>query len=83
MRIISDSEARQNLSTTLRQATEDRAPIIITQQNGKACVLMSLEEYRSLEETACLKRSPANAGRLMDAIEELKTGKGIQRDLME
>ena len=83
MRIISDSEAQQNLSTALRQATEDRAPIIITQQNGKACVLMSLEEYSSLEETAYLIQSPANARRLIDAIEDLKTGKGIQRDLIE
>ncbi|ADZ40848.1 Antitoxin yefM [Yersinia enterocolitica subsp. palearctica 105.5R(r)] len=44
---------------------------------------MSLEEYESLEETAYLLRSPANAKHLMDSIEELRAGKGIQRELEE
>lgn len=83
MRTISYSEARQNLSATMRQTAEDRAPILITRQNGEACVLMSLEEYNSLEETAWLMQSPANAKQLMDAVEELKSGKGIERDLIE
>ncbi|WP_140412587.1 type II toxin-antitoxin system prevent-host-death family antitoxin, partial [Escherichia coli] len=52
MRTISYSEARQNLSATMMKAVEDHAPILITRQNGEACVLMSLEEYNSLEETA-------------------------------
>ena len=83
MRTISYSEARQNLSDTMRQTAEDRAPILITRQNGEACVLMSLEEYNSLEETAWLMQFPANAKRLMDAVEELKSRNGIQRDLIE
>lgn len=45
MRTISYSEARQNLSATMMKAVEDHAPILITRQNGEACVLMSLEEY--------------------------------------
>ncbi|HEN3482504.1 TPA: YoeB-YefM toxin-antitoxin system antitoxin YefM [Yersinia enterocolitica] len=81
MRTISYSEVRQNLSTTMVQTVEDRAPILITRQNGTSCVLMSLEEYESLEETAYLLRSPANAKHLMDSIEELRAGKGIQREL--
>ena len=72
MRTISYSEARQNLSATMMKAVEDHAPILITRQNGEACVLMSLEEYNSLEETAYLLRSPANARRLMDSIDSLK-----------
>lgn len=47
MRTISYSEARQNLSATMMKAVEDHAPILITRQNGEACVLMSLEEYNS------------------------------------
>lgn len=43
MRTISYSEARQNLSATMMKAVEDHAPILITRQNGEACVLMSLE----------------------------------------
>lgn len=83
MRTISDNEARQNLSAALRQTAEDRIPILITQQNGQSCVLMSLEEYNAREETAYLMQSPENARQLLDAIESLKTGKGLQRELME
>ncbi|GKW26330.1 antitoxin YefM [Pectobacterium carotovorum subsp. carotovorum] len=83
MRTISYSEARQNLSATMMKTVEDRAPILITRQNGEACVLMSLEEYNSLEETAYLLRSPANAKRLMNSIESLKAGNGEKRDIIE
>ncbi|MBG0749873.1 MULTISPECIES: YoeB-YefM toxin-antitoxin system antitoxin YefM [Pectobacterium] len=83
MRTISYSEARQNLSATMMKTVEDRAPILITRQNGESCVLMSLEEYNSLEETAYLLRSPANAKRLMNSIESLKAGNGEERDIIE
>ncbi|GKX36844.1 YoeB-YefM toxin-antitoxin system antitoxin YefM [Pectobacterium versatile] len=83
MRTISYSEARQNLSATMMKTVEDRAPILITRQNGEACVLMSLEEYNSLEETAYLLRSPANAKRLMNSIESLKASNGEERDIIE
>lgn len=83
MRTISYSEARQNLSATMMKTVEDHAPILITRQNGGACVLMSLEEYNSLEETAYLLRSPANAKRLMNAIESLKAGEGTEKDIIE
>ncbi|XNM78537.1 type II toxin-antitoxin system prevent-host-death family antitoxin [Escherichia coli] len=49
MRTISYSEARQNLSATMMKAVDDHTQILITRQNGEACVLMSLEEYNSLE----------------------------------
>ena len=83
MRTISYSEARQNLSATMMKTVEDRAPVLITRQNGEACVLMSLEEYNSLEETAYLLRSPANAKRLMNSIESLKAGNGKEKDIIE
>jgi antitoxin YefM len=84
MRAVSYSEARQNLSTTMLQTVEDRAPVLITRQNGESCVLMSLEEYNSLEETAYLLRSPRkNARRLMDSIESLKGDNGVEREIIE
>jgi len=83
MRTISYSEARQNLSATMVKTVEDHAPILITRQNGEACVLMSLDEYNSLEETAYLLRSPSNARRLMNSIESLKAGQGIEKSIDE
>ena len=49
----------------------------------EAVVLMSLEDFESLTETAYLMQSPKNAKRLIDSIEELKTGKGKKRELVE
>ncbi|PLR39696.1 type II toxin-antitoxin system prevent-host-death family antitoxin [Chimaeribacter californicus] len=83
MRTITYSEARQNLSATMVQTVEDQAPVLITRHDGTSCVLMSLEEYNSLEETAYLLRSPANAKRLMNAIECLRSGAGTERDIDE
>lgn len=83
MRAVSYSEARQNLSTTMIQTVEDRTPVLITRQNGESCVLMSLDEYNALEETAYLLRSPKNARRLMDAVDSLQNGHGIEKDIIE
>ena len=65
------------------QAVEDRVPVLITRQNGESCVLMSLDEYNALEETAYLLRSPKNARRLMNSVESLKQGDGVNRDIIE
>ncbi|KFD21497.1 YefM family antitoxin protein [Tatumella ptyseos ATCC 33301] len=83
MKAVSYSEARQNLSATMIQTVEDRSPILITRQNGESCVLMSLEEFNSLEETAYLLRSPKNARRLMDSVDSLKNGNGVERNVIE
>jgi len=83
MRAVSYSEARKNFSTTMIKTVEDRTPILITRQNGESCVLISLDEYNALEETAYLMRSPKNARRLMDSIESLKDNSGIEREMLE
>ena len=84
MRATSYSELRKNLSATLDRVTEDHEPVLITRDRGKpAAVLMSLEDYASFEETAHLLRSPRNAGRLLQAIDELDQGSGVARDLIE
>ncbi len=80
MRTISYSEARQNLSATMMKSVEDHAPILITRQNGEACVVMSLEEYNAREETAYIMRSPANARRVLDSMTcvQLATAKRVR-----
>jgi antitoxin YefM len=82
MKAITYTQARQNLATTMDQVCEDRAPVTITRSGSQqAVVMLSLEEYEQLEETAHLMRSPANSKRLMQAIEELARGKGNERKL--
>lgn len=65
----------------MNKVCEDRAPIIITRNRDQAVVMMSLEDFEALEETAYLLKSPKNAKRIMSAINQLEEGKGIRRDV--
>jgi antitoxin YefM len=60
---------------------EDNAPVVITRKRDQAVVMLSLAEYESLQETAHLLRSPANAKRLLKSIESLERGKGVPKEL--
>lgn len=83
MKTLTYSEVRQNLTAAMNETVDDRIPILITRQKGTACVLLSLDEYQSLEETAYLMRSPNNARRLMDSIDELNASKGLRKEINE
>ena len=82
MDVISYTSARANLAKTMERVCDDHDAIIITRNGEQSVVLMSLEDYSSLEETAYLLRSPANARRLSESIEQLESGKGTIRDLV-
>lgn len=81
MDAISYSAARANLAKTMERVCEDHAPVIITRKRGSSVVMMSLEDYRAMEETAYLLRAPANARRLLESVVELEAGRGQVRDL--
>jgi antitoxin YefM len=83
MKAISYTSARQNLAKTMEQVCQDHAPIIITRKTNDSVVIMSLEDYTALQETAYLLRSPKNTRRLIDAIAQLENGKGIERELID
>ena len=75
------SYTRQHFADVMDRVNEDRAPVLVTRQQGKPVVMMSLDDYNALEETAYLLRSPANARRLLDAVEQLRAGGGAVREL--
>ena len=82
MKAITYTAARANLASTMDRVCEDQSPMTITRSGkGQAVVLLSLEEYERLEETAHLLRSPANARRLISAIDTLAQGKGREQKL--
>ncbi len=83
MRAISYTAARSNLAKTMEKVCEDHDPVIITRRNNEAVVMISLEDYEALNETAYLLQSPRNAKRLLESIEELDSGKGKERALSE
>jgi len=75
------SEARKNLFPLIEQVNNDRQPIEITSKRGDA-VLMSRADYEALEETAYLLRAPANARRLLESLEQARTGERQSHHLL-
>ncbi len=79
MDIINYSELRSNLAKILDKVNDDHTPITITRQKGKPAVIISLEDFKSYEETAYLMASPKNAKRLNQSIREIEEGKTIRQ----
>jgi antitoxin YefM len=80
---MSYSESRARYAEVLDSVVDDREEIVITRAGHEPVVIVSLEDYESLKETAYLLRSPENARRLLGAIDRLESGEGTVRDLVE
>jgi len=83
MKSITYTAARQNLAKTMEKVCRDRAPVIVTRKSSNSVVIMSLDDFEALEETAYLLRSPKNTRRLIESVAQLENGKGMDRELME
>ncbi len=81
MNTITYSAARAGLASAMKKVCKDHEPIIITRQKEDSVVMLSLEDFTSLEETAYLLRVPKNARRLLESIAELERGGGKVRKL--
>ncbi|PZR69973.1 MAG: type II toxin-antitoxin system prevent-host-death family antitoxin [Solirubrobacterales bacterium] len=77
---ITATQARRNLFPLIEQVNNDRTPVEITSRRGHA-VLMSLEDYEELEETAHLLRAPANARRLLKSLAQAAAGEREEHPL--
>ncbi len=83
MSVVTYSYARQNLAKLMDEVERDRAPVYISRQRKRgAAVLMSLEDYQSMETTLYLLSNPANAKILREGIAELDAGKGVQHPVI-
>ena len=83
MRTISYTESRRRYAEVLDAVTRDREEVVITRSGHDPVVMLSLEDYESLRETAYLMRSPANARRLLDAMERLESDAGEEHSLID
>jgi antitoxin YefM len=83
MKAISYTAARQNLAKTMEKVCRDHAPVIVTRKSSDSVVIMSLEDYEALEETAYLLRSPKNTRRLIESIAQLENGEGSEKELID
>jgi len=81
MDAITYSAARANLANTMNRVCDEHEALIITRSGERSVVMLSLEDFQALEESAYLLRSPANARRLLGAAAQLAAGKGKERKL--
>lgn len=80
---VSYTTARAELARVMDRVCENHEPLVITRQGRQSVVLLSLNDYEAMEETAYLMRSPENARRLVSAIADLEKGRGTERQLAE
>jgi len=83
MQTLNFSHTRQNLASTLDAVVDNAMPVIVTRQNKESVVIISMKDYRAMEETAYLMQSEANAKRLNRAIDQLEDGLGKTKELLE
>ena len=83
MQAISYTALRNHLANMLDKVNDDHTPMLITRQNGKPAVLMSLEDFQSYEATAYMMASPKNAQRLNQAIAEIEANNIIHKELLD
>jgi len=83
MQTLNFSHTRQNLASTFDFVVDNAMPITVTRQNKEPVVIISMKDYRAMEETMYLMQSQANAKRLNRAITQLENGLGKARKLIE
>lgn len=83
MNAIPYSKARQNLAKLMDKVCDEHEPVIITRKTAKTVVMMSLDEFNAIEETAYLFKSPANAKRLRTSIKQFAEGKYQEHKLIK
>lgn len=83
MKTLSYTESRAKYAEVLDSVVEDREEVVITRAGHEPVVIVSLADFEAMRETAYLMRSPANARRLLDAMERLEAGEGDHHDLID
>ena len=83
MKTMSYSHSRAHYAEVLDSVVDDREEIVITRAGKEPVVIVSLDDYQSMKETAFLMRSPENARRLREAIDQLERGRGVAHELIQ
>jgi antitoxin YefM len=83
MKTMTYSESRAHYAETLNSVVDDREEVVITRAGHDPVVMLALDDYESLKETAYLLRSPKNARRLLEAIDRLEHGRGVVHDIID
>jgi antitoxin YefM len=80
---VSYTELRANLAGFMEEVCNTRDALLVTRQGARSVVMISEEDYEGLMETVHLLRSPANASRLLESIEQANRGELTEFDPTE
>jgi len=83
MQVVNFTEARNNLKAICDTVYADSEEIIINRKNGENVVIISLDEYNALQETAYLLASPKNRERLLSSLSKARNGKVSKKELVD
>ncbi len=83
MQTLNFSQTRKNLASTFDSVVENSMPVIVTRQNKEPVVIISMKDFRAIEETIYLMQSETNAKRLNRSIAQLEAGFGNKQELIE
>ncbi|MBK6998604.1 MAG: type II toxin-antitoxin system prevent-host-death family antitoxin [Rhodoferax sp.] len=83
MNVLSFTEARSTFKAVMDAVCKDHEPTVITRVGGDHVVMLSLDDFNSMQETMYLLSSAKNAARLMESIAQLRAGKAKPRTLIE
>jgi antitoxin YefM len=80
--VVTYSHARQNFKEVMDRATDDHMPVVISRRDGKPAVLVSLEDWNGMQETAYLLGNEANRSALLDSLSQADRGEIIEVDVL-
>ncbi len=83
MKTLSSTELRANLSAVMDRVNDDHEPVIVHRAKGKPVVMVSLEDWASMEETTYLLSNPANRAHLMESLADAQAGRGVVKTMEE
>ncbi len=83
MKQLRDAEVLARYDEVLDSVANGGDEVVITREGRAPVVIVALADYEALKETVHLLRSPANANRLLDAMERLESGRGERHDLVD
>lgn len=75
------TKARKNLKGVFDHVCDTHTPYLVERREGGNVIVISEEDYNSLEETAYLLSSPKNAEHLAKSLQELEAGETLEFNL--
>jgi antitoxin YefM len=83
VRVMSYTQSRARYAEVLDSVVDDREEVVITRAGHEPVVMVALDEYESLKESAYLVRSPENARRLLASIDRLEGDDQWESELLD